>query len=87
MKSITCLLLFVFYNILIINCESLIDIDTNSQHYHISSYNNVNQIYELVMSDEFNAENRAFDKGSDKLFEAIQKPDNTNEAIQFCKFS
>lgn len=39
----------------------------------------------LVMSDEFEVANRDFRKGHDKLFEAIEKPDHTNEAIQFCK--
>lgn len=39
----------------------------------------------LVMSDEFETPGRLFSKGKDKLFEAIQKPDYTNEAIQFCK--
>ena len=38
------------------------------------------------MSDEFNVENRKFDDGLDPIFDAVQKPDNTNEAIQFCKF-
>lgn len=37
----------------------------------------------LVMSDEFNTDGRSFSKGSDPLFEAIEKPDDTNEAIQF----
>eukprot|EP01036_Dinobryon_divergens_P023593 gene23593-31955_t len=35
------------------------------------------------MSDEFNTDGRKFNHGSDKLFEALQKPDHTNEAIQF----
>eukprot|EP01038_Epipyxis_sp_PR26KG_P013556 gene13556-18192_t len=35
------------------------------------------------MSDEFNEEGRDFSVGKDKLFEAVQKPDFTNEAIQF----
>ena len=39
----------------------------------------------LTMSDEFNDDNRDFSKGKDLLFEAIEKPDNTNEALQFCK--
>ena len=89
MKYIDIFILIVFYEIIrLISCESFIDSDTSNQYYHISSYINHNdQIqYDLVMSDEFNKDNRAFDKGSVKLFEAIQKPDNTNEAIQFCKF-
>ena len=35
------------------------------------------------MSDEFNVDGRAFATGKDKLFEAMEKPDNTNEALQF----
>ena len=37
----------------------------------------------LVMSDEFETDGRSFGKGADKLFEAIEKPDDTNQAIQF----
>jgi len=37
----------------------------------------------LVMSDEFNTENRKFDDGMDPNFDAVHKPDYTNEAIQF----
>lgn len=44
------------------------------------------RVLTLVMSDEFEVAGRQFGKGKDKLFEAIEKPDNTNEAIQFCKF-
>lgn len=40
----------------------------------------------LVMSDEFNKENRSFSKGMDPMFEAIEKPDHSNEAIQYCKY-
>ena len=39
----------------------------------------------LVMSDEFEKDGRDFSKGSDPLFEALEKPDNTNEAMQYCK--
>ena len=41
----------------------------------------------LVMSDEFNEDGRSFEKGKDANFEAIQKPDLTNDALQFCKSS
>ena len=37
----------------------------------------------LVMSDEFETPGRSFRRGADKLFEAIEKPDDTNQAIQF----
>jgi hypothetical protein len=41
----------------------------------------------LRMSDEFSTNDRSFGKGDDQHFEAIHKPDYTNEAIQFCKFA
>ena len=42
-------------------------------------------ILHLMASDEFNDDGRAFGKGMDQMWEAITKPDNTNEALQFCK--
>jgi hypothetical protein len=39
----------------------------------------------LVFSDEFNVEGRSFEPGKDPHFEAVEKPDDTNQAIQFCK--
>lgn len=44
------------------------------------------RVLTLVMSDEFEVAGRQFGKGKDKFFEAIEKPDNTNEAIQFCTY-
>jgi hypothetical protein len=44
------------------------------------------KILDLVMSDEFTVEGRKFGKNDDAIFEAIEKPDNTNEAIQFCMY-
>ena len=41
-------------------------------------------LLDLVMSDEFNAEGRSFANGDDSIFEAISKPDFTNDALQFC---
>ena len=43
------------------------------------------KVLKLVASDEFNKDGRSFEKGMDKMFEAVNKPDNTNEALQFCK--
>jgi hypothetical protein len=40
----------------------------------------------LVMSDEFSSSGRTFRAGDDPIFEAVHKPDDTNEAIEFCKF-
>lgn len=40
----------------------------------------------LVMSDEFTVSGRSFAKGNDPKFEAVEKPDNSNQAMQFCKF-
>jgi hypothetical protein len=39
----------------------------------------------LTMSDEFSQQHRNFEKGKDAIFEAVHKPDDTNEAIQFCE--
>jgi hypothetical protein len=44
------------------------------------------KLLELVMSDEFETSGRSFAPGDDKMFEAIHKPDESNEALQFCKF-
>ena len=41
-------------------------------------------ILNLVMSDEFNEENRSFEPGKDSIFEARNIPDSTNGAIEFC---
>jgi hypothetical protein len=38
----------------------------------------------LVMSDEFTSNQRGFGRGEDRFFEAINRPDTTNEALQFC---
>lgn len=40
---------------------------------------------ELVMSDEFETPGRSFGPGEDPVFEALHKPDDTNEAIEFCE--
>lgn len=61
----------------------MLDSDTNTRYSTISRYSDGAEMT-LVMSDEFNLENRKFSKGSDLLFEAVHKPDHTNEAIQFC---
>ena len=37
----------------------------------------------LVMSDEFTEESRGFGPGQDNIFEALEKPDDSNQAIQF----
>jgi hypothetical protein len=43
------------------------------------------KILHLVMSDEFEEEGRRFESGHDNFFEAINQPDNTNQAMQYCK--
>ncbi len=42
-----------------------------------------NKVLHLVMSDEFEEDGRSFAIGDDPVFEALNKPDNTNQAIQF----
>ena len=61
----------------------MIDSYTSVESYSITRKTDGRQL-SLVMSDEFEVDGRQFGKGKDKLFEAIEKPDNTNEAIQFC---
>ena len=61
-----------------------VDKDTDKDNFLIRR-NYDGKDLQLVMSDEFNEANRRFDDGNDKFFDAIQKPDNTNEAIQFCE--
>ena len=38
---------------------------------------------DLVMSDEFNTDGRGFAPGEDDVFEAINQPDNVNQAMEF----
>ena len=38
----------------------------------------------ILTHAQFNEDDRKFGPGEDTLFEAIEKPDNSNEAIQFC---
>lgn len=40
-------------------------------------------LLKLVFSDEFEEDGRSFAAGADDIFEAIEKPDDTNQAIQF----
>eukprot|EP00598_Pedospumella_elongata_P002282 CAMPEP_0184971486 /NCGR_PEP_ID=MMETSP1098-20130426/3712_1 /TAXON_ID=89044 /ORGANISM="Spumella elongata, Strain CCAP 955/1" /LENGTH=503 /DNA_ID=CAMNT_0027493617 /DNA_START=31 /DNA_END=1542 /DNA_ORIENTATION=- len=60
----------------------MIDSYTSVESYSVTRKTDGRQL-SLVMSDEFEVDGRQFGKGKDKLFEAIEKPDNTNEAIQF----
>jgi hypothetical protein len=62
----------------------LIDSDTSGED-HFAARRRDQKLLSLVVSDEFESDNRRFDKANDRLFEAVEKPDNTNEAIQFCK--
>lgn len=62
----------------------MIDSYTSVESYSVVRKSDGRQL-SLVMSDEFEVDGRQFGKGKDKLFEAIEKPDNTNEAVQYCK--
>lgn len=66
--------------------SAAIDPDTpDEQRTTISSLlDGSSSLLQLVMSDEFNTEGRSFAKGQDSRFEAVEKPDNSNQAIQFC---
>lgn len=39
----------------------------------------------LVMSDEFSLDNREFGVGEDSMFEALDRPDNSNDGNAYCK--
>jgi len=62
---------------------STIDSDTPTE-LRITTRLHDGSSMQLVMSDEFNTNGRRFEKGQDSLFEAVEKPDNSNQAIQFC---
>jgi len=60
--------------------DGMIDVDTRIltvPRYHDGKH------MSLVFSDEFNDDGRGFGPGEDDVFEAIEKPDDTNQAIQF----
>ena len=59
---------------------TLVDPETTRRNV-ISNLNG--KIYKLVMSDEFTTDNRKFGVGDDPVFEALQRPDNSNQALQF----
>ena len=62
-------------------CFCLIDIETQQMttfRRHDGAY------LDLVMSDEFNVDGRHFEEDQDLMFEALNKPDFTNQALQFC---
>jgi hypothetical protein len=77
-KGFKCL--FVYFSV--VQC-GLID---HSSTVRTITRNSDGKVLQLVMSDEFNVDNRNFEKGSDNLFESVLKPDLTNEALQFCEF-
>ncbi|KAL3666328.1 hypothetical protein V7S43_008580 [Phytophthora oleae] len=57
-----------------------VDVDTPSTaQTHKSSRGDT---WTLVMSDEFNKENRSFEAGEDHLWTAIDKPDGVNAALE-----
>lgn len=61
----------------------MIDPDT-PLYYHQKTRRKDGKTLNLVASDEFELKGRSFAKGKDKFFEAIEKPDDTNDSIQFC---
>lgn len=65
-----------------VNATSKLYVDPETKELTISRYQDGKHL-NLVMSDEFNSENRAFSEGKDKMFEALEKPDDSNQAIQF----
>ena len=77
--------LFLIIGIRLFQCRThtLIDSDTPEELWSTTSLRDGSTL-QLVMSDEFTRDGRSFAKGQDPLFEAVEKPDNSNEAIQFC---
>lgn len=69
---------------LCIASSSMIDLTTDAEAWVSTRITDGKQL-RLVASDEFTKDGRSFDGKSDKMFEALMKPDYTNEAIQFCK--
>lgn len=67
-----------------IGCSQASLIDKDTTKTTISSYATSKHL-SLVMSDEFNVPGRSFQKGKDPNFEAIEKPDDSNQAMEFCK--
>lgn len=57
-------------------------VDENTDIIFINRHHD-NRRMSLVMSDEFNTEMRGFARGEDDMFEALEKPDDSNQAIQF----
>ena len=49
----------------------LVDLDTPEEAYTVMGYNNVNQEFQLVFSDEFNEDGRTFYPGDDPYWEAV----------------
>lgn len=70
---------------------TLIDKDTQEKDYKRErkdikkAISMEKKILSLVFSDEFEVEGRGFSGSEDPFFQAIRKPDTSNEAIQFCK--
>ncbi|KAJ1426235.1 beta-glucan synthesis-associated protein-domain-containing protein [Ochromonadaceae sp. CCMP2298] len=62
--------------------SELVDKSTDEEFRNTIRRRDGKQLH-LVMSDEFLEEGRSFEKGRDTLFEAVSKPDNTNDALQF----
>jgi beta-glucan synthesis-associated protein KRE6 len=57
-----------------------IDPDTSSSHYTLKSYENPENEYDLVMSDEFNRDGRSFKDGHDPRWTALLKSDDDQTA-------
>ena len=62
--------------------KSMVDVDTAAEFRTIVRRQD-GKVLTLSMSDEFSEDGRTFDKGDDSVFEAANKPDDTNEAIQY----
>ena len=61
-----------------------VDDDTPTPFHIIERHHDGKQL-KLIMSDEFEKAGRGFTKGFDPFFESVDKPDNSNQALQYCK--
>ena len=76
--SLTTCLLVVFYSIYITNSafSGWVDPDSPDHVKHIHSFSHPHEDYTLVMSDEFNRDNREFGDGADPMWTAVDKADD-----------
>lgn len=86
MKLVLSICVIIFYYLEFMRSNEISYIDPATKDTKIIR-NRDGKVLNLVMSDEFDVEFRDFSPGKDPFFEAIEKPDDTNDAIEFCNIS